>query len=171
MTKEHEKDKKKHDKHEKKAKKDSKDEKIAELTDMLQRLQADFENYKKMCEKNNEKNVKFAAFSLVKELLPILDSFELALKNTDKKHEFAKGMELVYSQFFSTLENIGVKKINALGQKFDPYFHEVLLQDHNDEEEGTIIEELQAGYILHDAVVRHTKVKISKGKKDDNKKD
>ncbi len=140
---------------------DPKDKKIAELTDSLQRLQAEFENYKKFVERSSHDLRKYAAADLIEQLLPILDSFELALKQTKDKEKLCKGIELIYSQFHSLLEKQGLKKIDAKG-KLDPHLHEVLLKEESDKEEDTIIEELQKGYMLGDKVIRHTKVKVSK---------
>jgi len=151
--------------HKKETKVDPKDQKIAELTDTLQRLQAEFENYKKYVEKSKTDFVKYAQSDIIEKLLPILDSFELALKNTSKE-EFIKGIELIYSQLYSLLEKQGLKKIQAKG-KLDPHLHEVLLKEECDKEEDTILEELQKGYMLGDKVLRHSKVKVSK---DDSKK-
>lgn len=140
-----------------------KDKKIKELTELLQRLQADFENYKKRVENQSKEFVKIANKDIIVKLLPILDNFELALRNDDNKEEFAKGVELIFSQFYSTLEKEGLKKIDAKEKKFDPYKHEALLQEEADEE-GIVLEELQKGYELNGVVVRHTKVKVSKRK-------
>ena len=141
---------------------DEKDKKIAELTDSLQRLQAEFENYKKYVEKQSCDFKKYAKADVILEILPILDSFELALKNTSNKEEFVKGVELIYSQLFSTLEKEGLQQIKAEGHKLDPIKHEVLLKEKSDKEEDTIIEELQKGYTLGDKVIRHSKVKVSR---------
>ena len=137
--------------------------KVQELTDSLQRLQAEFENYKKRIEKEKLEFVKFANEELVLRILPVIDSFELALQNTNSHDEFVKGIKLIYTQLFSMLESLGVQKIKAQGEKFDPYKHEVLLQEQSNREEGIIIEELQKGYLLGEKVIRHAKVKISKG--------
>ena len=147
----------------KKEKKNPEQEK--ELTETLQRVQADFENYKKQVEKRAPEMEKMATKKVISELLPILDSFELALKNKDCK-EFADGIELVYSQFFSALEKQGLKTINTQGEKFDPFKHEALLKEESKEPEDTIIDELQKGYTLNDEVIRFTKVKLSKGKQE-----
>ncbi|MBN2112371.1 nucleotide exchange factor GrpE [Candidatus Woesearchaeota archaeon] len=140
-----------------------------ELIETLQRVQADFENYKKRVEKEKKEFTKIACSGIISEILPILDTFELALKNTDDKEEFTKGVEMIYSQLFSTLEKIGLKPIESEGKKFDPYLHEALMQEESDKEEGTVIEEFQKGYLLNGKVIRHSKVKISKKKeaKDD----
>lgn len=146
---------------------DPKQEKIKELTETLQRLQAEFENYKKRIDKEKSEFVKFSKQELILKLLPTLDSFELAIKNKDKK-DFLKGVELIFSQLYSALESEGLKPIKALGEKFNPYKHEVLMQEVSDKEEDIVLEELQKGYMLNDKVLRHTKVKVSK--KDDKQK-
>ena len=94
--------------------KDKKDE-VKELTEDLQRLQAEFENYKKRVDKEKEDFLKYAKASIIDKLLPVLDSFEIALKN-DKDHaKFKKGMEMIYAQFFSLLESEGLRPIKAEG--------------------------------------------------------
>jgi len=138
-----------------------KDNKINELTDDLQRLQADFENYKKQCEKQNTNFRKYATQEIILKLLPLLDSFELALRKPENNNNFVKGVELIYSQLFQILEQEGVRKIEALNKKLDPYKHEVMLKEKSDKD-NIIIEELQKGYMLHDKVLRHSKVKIGK---------
>lgn len=146
-------------------KQDNKDNLVSELADYkehLQRLQAEFDNYRKRIEKERAEYGKFANHELMFKLLAILDSFELALKNTNKEDEFAKGIELIYSQFYSLLEKEGLKKIEALNKKFDPNYHEVLLIENSGKEEDIILEELQKGYMLNNKVLRYSKVKISK---------
>ncbi|MFH2028173.1 MAG: nucleotide exchange factor GrpE [Nanoarchaeota archaeon] len=142
------------------SKEDIKDVKIAELTDSLQRLQAEFENYRKYVEKEKNEFRKYAKADIIDKILPILDSFELAFKSTADKEKFIKGMELIYSQFFSILEKEGLKKIKTEG-KCDPNLHEVLLKEKSDKEEDMIIEELQKGYMLNDKILRYAKVKVS----------
>ncbi|MDP7140828.1 MAG: nucleotide exchange factor GrpE [Candidatus Woesearchaeota archaeon] len=145
-----------------KEKSEKKTEKDKDLTENLQRLQAEFENYKKRCEKERVEFVKYAKEEIIKNLLPVLDSFEFALKNKCNKEEFAKGVERIFAQLFSVFEQEGVRHIESLGKKFDPYKHEVLLQEKSDKEESIIIEELQKGYMINDRIIRHTKVKVSK---------
>lgn len=141
---------------------DPKDAKINELTEGLQRLQADFENYRRLIEKQRRELVEYAHADLIEKLLPILDSFELALKNRDKKEDFIKGVELIFAQLYQFLEKEGLRKIEAEGKKFDPYRHEVLMTEKSDKEEDVILEELQKGYMLCNKVIRHSKVKVSK---------
>ena len=136
-----------------------------EYLDHLQRLQAEFENYKKRIDRENAEFVKYAKAELVYKLLPLLDTFEIALKNTSDKEKFVKGIEIVYAQLFSTLESEGLKPINTVGKKFDPYLHEALLKVESEQPEGMILEEFQKGFTLHGEVIRHAKVKISSGKK------
>ena len=156
----------------KKEKKPTEKEVTADLTDTLQRTQAEFENYKKRVDKEKAEFVKYAKAELVQRLLPTIDTFEIALKLTKDNEKFVKGMEMVYAQLISTLQSEGLKPIDTMGKKFDPYLHEVMLKEKSDKDEGIILEELQKGYMLNDKVLRHSKVKVSEkdNKKDPNKK-
>ena len=138
-------------------------EKIHELTNLLQRLQADFENYKKQVGQQRKDYETIIKIEFIKKMLPILDSFELALKNHQNHEKFVKGVELIFAQLYSTLENEGLRPITATG-KFDPYKHEVLLKEDSDKEDDTILEELQKGYMMKGVVIRHSKVKVAKKK-------
>ncbi len=138
-----------------------KDKKLEEMTDTLKRLQAEFENYKKRIDKEKIEFVKYAHADVIESMLPVLDSFEIALKNTNDKEKFVEGIKMIYAQFYSILEAEGLKPIKATGEKFDPYKHEVLMKEESDKPEETILEEFQKGYMLNDRVLRHSKVKIS----------
>ncbi len=149
---------------------ETKEEKeLRELTDTLQHLQAEFENYKKRAAKENCELIKCASEDLILRILPIIDNFEIALKSCREKDGFYKGMELIYSQLIDTLHSQGLKHIDCIGKKFDPYYHEVLLTEESNEPENKILEELQKGYMLNDKVIRHSKVKIAKKKKEEEK--
>ncbi len=137
------------------------DHSIAELTEALQRLQAEFENYKKRVEKESREFVKCANASLIIKILNTIDTFEIALRNTDDHEKFVKGVEMIYAQLISTLESEGLRPIGAVGKKFDPYLHEVMLKQKSDKEEGFVLEELQKGYMLNGKVLRYSKVKVS----------
>jgi len=89
-----------------------------------------------------------------------LDDFERSLTSMKNKEDL-KGLELIYKNFLKILKTFGLKKIEAVGKKFDPYYHEVLLKEKSDKEEGIILEEFQSGYLLNGKVIRHSKVKIS----------
>lgn len=135
---------------------------IADLTNTAQRLQAEFENYKKWVEKEKAELIKTASKSIIAHVLPVLDSFELAIKNKDKVQDFIKGMELIYAQLHDILAKEGLRPIEALHQKFDPYKHEVLLHEERDDiqQDDIITEEFQKGYMLNEYVLRHSKVKV-----------
>ena len=152
-------------------KKDEKQEKLDELTDTLQHLQAEFENYKKRAAKESYELIKCANEDLILRILPIIDNFEIALKSCREKDGFYKGIEIIYSQLIDTLHSQGLKHIECVGKKFDPYYHEVLLTEESNEPENKILEELQKGYMLNDKVIRHSKVKISKKKGEEAKKE
>jgi len=140
---------------------------IDELTDTLKRVQAEFENYKKRAEKENIQLIKNANANLIKDLLPVLDSFELAIKNSNNINnpdvlKFKKGMELIYAQLFSILADQGLRIIDTENKHFDPYKHEVLMVKECEKEDDMILQEFQKGYMLNDFVLRHSKVMISK---------
>ena len=132
-----------------------------EQIDTLKRLQAEFENYKKWNAREKSDFTKYAHADVIAQMLPVLDSFEIALKNTNDKDKFIEGMKIVYAQFYSMLESQGLKPIKATGERFDPYRHEVLMKEESDKPEETILEEFQKGYMLNDKVLRHSKVKVS----------
>ena len=131
---------------------------IKELTDSLQRLQAEFDNYRKRQDREIEEKKHKIKAEIIQKLLPVLDSFEQAFKNHD---ESIDGWERIYAQLMDTFEQEGLKAITTKG-KFDPHQHEVLLVEPSEQEEGTIIQELQRGYTYYGQIIRTSKVKISK---------
>jgi len=145
---------------------DSRETQIIELIDTLKRLQAEFENYKKRADKECVNTIKNANSELIKELLPVLDSFELALKNENCENpevaKFHKGLELIYTQLYSILEDQGLRSIDTKNQRFDPFRHEVLMVKESNEQEDKILQEFQKGYFLNENVLRHSKVMIAK---------
>ncbi len=126
----------------------------------LKYMQADFENYKKRFERERENIIRLANERLIKQLLPIIDDFERALESM-KNEKDKKGLSLIYKNFLNLLEKNGLKKIEALGKKFDPYYHEAILKEKSEKEENTILEEIQKGYTLNSKVIRHAKVKVA----------
>ena len=153
---------------EKKQKKESKKEEI-NYKELLQRNQANFENYRKQQEKRIVDIRKMAAKDIILQVLPIIDNFELALKNTTcERTDFVQGIELIYSQLHSLLENNNLKIIETKNEVFDPFYHEALMKVNSELPENTIMEELQKGFTLHDKVIRHAKVKVSNGKNNAN---
>lgn len=149
----------------KKEKKDPKDAKIEELTDRLQRNMAEFDNYRKRTEKEKSAMFEIGARDIIEKILPVVDNFErglAAVPEEDKGAPFAEGMEKIYKQLMKTLEDAGVKPIEAVGQPFDPNFHNAVM--HIDDEslgENTIAMELQKGYTYRDTVVRHSMVQVA----------
>src|SRR3989338_3433219 len=132
---------------------------------MLQRLQADFENYKKRVEKEKIDSKEIVRIDVIKKMLPLMDSFEQALLahpkiegETKENTSLRKGLELLYSQLFSALKAEGVQKMECVGKKFDPFLHEVLMQVESEKPDGIIIQEYQPGYKMKDFVLRHSKV-------------
>ena len=137
---------------------------LQELTELLQRTQANFENYRKQTEKRIEDIKQMAAKDVIVQLLPLIDNFELALKNAHvHPEEFVKGIELIYSQLSGVLQQVGVKPIMTEKTTFDPYLHEALLKVESSQPANTILEEFQRGFTLHGQVIRHARVKISSG--------
>ena len=147
-------------------------EEKAELADeylsRLKYLQADFENYKKM-EARDRKNYEMSATErLIKNLLPVIDAFEIAIESAKKnysKSSFIKGIELIHSDLLSVLDKEGLKQIKAVGKNFDPYYNEVTMTViNNDLQEDTVVEEHEKGYMLGSKVIRTSKVTVSKVK-------
>ncbi|MBI2142854.1 nucleotide exchange factor GrpE [Candidatus Woesearchaeota archaeon] len=142
---------------------------LDDYKESLQRLQAEFENYKKRVEKEKLQFRQFAAAEIVKSFLPVLDSFELALKSVNaggsgNDEKVIKGLELLYAQFYSALESQGLRPIKAVGEKLDPYRHEVLMQEATSDsgKDGVVVEEFQKGYALNGVILRYSKVKVLK---------
>ena len=127
----------------------------------LRYMQADFENYVKRFEKEKEQIIKLANENLIKELMVILDDFEISLKQI-KDEKVKEGVEMLQKKLLKILEKHELKEIEAIGKLFDPNFHEVLYKELSEEEEDTITEEIQKGYTLHSKVIRPTKVKVAK---------
>ena len=149
---------------EKKNKKDKKDEQIADLTDKLTRQMAEFDNYRKRTEKEKSAMYEIGAKDIVEKILPVVDNFERGLQSVaeeNKEDPFVQGMDKIYKQLMTTLEGIGVKPIEAVGQEFNPDFNNAVMQVENDElESGTVAQELQKGYTYRDSVVRHSMVAV-----------
>ncbi len=129
------------------------------------RAQADFDNFRRRTLKEKEDFAKYASAKLVTELLPVLDNFERALATEQASSEaesFIKGVDMIFRQLGQVLEQEGVKPMEAVGQSFNPEFHQAVMTVDTDEyEEGVVVEELQKGYMLKDKVLRPAMVKVS----------
>ena len=149
----------------KKDKKDPKDAQIEDLTDRLRRTMAEFDNFRKRTEKEKSAMFEIGAKDIIERILPVIDNFERGLASIPedaKGSAFANGMEMIYKQLLKNLEDAGVKSIEALGQQFDPNFHNAVM--HIEDEkfgENIISQELQKGYMYRDSVVRHSMVQVA----------
>ena len=148
-----------------KKKKDKKDTQIEDLTDKLRRQMAEFDNFRKRTEKEKSGMFEMGAKSVVEKLLPVVDNFERGLASVpedQKEDPFVAGVDKVYKQLLTVFDELGVKPIEAVGQPFDPNFHNAVMHVEDDEQgENVVIEEFQKGYMYHDSVVRHSMVKVA----------
>ncbi len=148
-----------------KKKKDKKDEQIEELTDRLKRQMAEFENFRKRSEKEKAQMFDMGAKTIVEKILPVIDNFErgfTTVDETDKEDAFVVGMDKVYKQMVAALEEVGVKSIEAVGQEFNPDFHNAVMHVEDEElGDNVVAEELMKGYMYRDTVVRHSMVKVA----------
>ena len=148
----------------KKDKKSKQEEKIAELSDRVQRQMAEFDNFRKRTEKEKAQMFEVGAKSIIEKILPVVDNFERGLSavpDDAKGDPFVEGMDKIYKQLMTELENLEVKPIEAVGTEFDPEFHNAVMQVESDEfESGIVAQELQKGYMYRDSVVRHSMVAV-----------
>ncbi|SFI62076.1 molecular chaperone GrpE [Paenibacillus sp. UNC496MF] len=151
---------------------DGADGRIAELTKLADenqqrylRAQADFDNFRRRTAKEREELAQYASMKLVGQLLPVVDNFGRAIeaaKAGGDVESFSKGVEMIFRQLEGVLEAEGLKPMNAVGQPFNPDFHQAIMQVESDEhEEGIVVEEVQQGFMLKDKVLRPAMVKVS----------
>lgn len=149
----------------KEKKKDKRDEQIEDLTDRLKRQMAEFENFRKRTDKEKSQMYDMGAKSVVEKVLPVIDNFErglAAVPEEQKEDPFVDGMDKIYRQMMTMLEEIGVKPIEAVGTEFNPDFHNAVMHVEDEESgENIIVEEFQKGYMYRDSVVRHSMVKVA----------
>ena len=147
-----------------KKKKDKKDEQIEELNDRVKRQMAEFDNFRKRSEKEKSMMFDMGAKNVIEKILPVVDNFErgfTTVEESDKDDAFVQGMQQVYKQLMTELEAIGVTPIEAIGQEFNPDFHNAVMQVESDEyESGIIAHEFMKGYMYKDTVVRHSMVGV-----------
>ncbi|MBU2597594.1 MAG: nucleotide exchange factor GrpE [Actinobacteria bacterium] len=145
---------------------DEKDNKLNDYIDTLQRLQAEFENYRKRILKEQSKSKTLANMDLIKKLLPILDDLEKAIiskENKDEVKAIIDGIDIIYKEFDQILNKEGVREVYSEGEIFDPRCHHAIMQIESDKhEEGTVLEVLQKGYLLNNTLLRPATVKVSK---------
>ena len=156
------KEKKKKEKADKKQ--DALKTKIDELEDRVKRQMAEFDNFRKRTEKEKTAMFETGAKSVIEKILPVVDNFErglAAVPEDEKESAFVEGMNKVYKQLMTELDNMGVKPIEAAGKEFDPNFHNAVMHVEDEEYgENVVMEEFQKGYMHHDTVIRHSMVKV-----------
>jgi len=134
-----------------------------EYLSRLKYLQADFENYKKRVVREREQYEMCATETLIQNLLPIIDTLECAIASASNNTAFEEGIALIHKDLITVLAKEGLKPIAAVGEKFDPYKHEVIMTVTDDDHlEDTILEVFEKGYMLGSKVIRTSKVKVSK---------
>lgn len=145
-------------------KQDALKEKIDELEDRVKRQMAEFDNFRKRSEKEKTAMFETGAKSVIEKILPVVDNFERGLATVPEEEKtlpFVEGMEMIYKQLITELEKIEVKPIPAVGEEFNPDFHNAVMQVESKEyESGVIAQELQKGYTYRDSVVRHSMVAV-----------
>lgn len=139
---------------------------VAQLKDQLLRKVAEFENFRRRTRDEKDALLKFGAESLILDLLPVIDDFERSLAS-GKEHpdfeSFYKGVEIIYGKLLRTLENRGLKPMDSVGKPFDVDYHDALMQiPRADVEAGTVLDQVEKGYLLHDKVIRHAKVTVAR---------
>lgn len=144
-------------------KQDAMKQKVDELEDRVKRQMAEFDNFRKRTEKEKAAMFETGARSVIEKILPVVDNFERGLATVvgEKDNGFADGMQMIYKQLMTELDALGVKPIEAVGQEFDPNYHNAVMQVESEEyESGIIAQELQKGYMYRDTVVRHSMVAV-----------
>lgn len=144
--------------------KEDAEQKVAQLTDKLMRTAAEFDNYKKRTARERDEFFKVAVCDTVEQLIPVLDNLDRAVvaaeENGDLK-ALLDGIKMIQKQFVEALNAIGVEKIEAVGQPFDPEKHNAVMTEDSDQPENTVLDELMKGYQYKDKIVRHSMVKVS----------
>ena len=145
-------------------KKDKKDIQIEELNDRLVRNMAEFDNFRKRSEKEKSQMFEIGAKSIVEKILPVIDNFERglgAITEEEKESAFVQGIEQIYKQFTTALEEVGVTPIEAVGKEFNPEYHNAVMHGEDENYGDNIIsDEFQKGYMYKESVVRHSMVKV-----------
>ena len=157
---------------------DSQEKKIAELNDKVLRLLAENQNVRKNQEKEKEDILKYGSFNFSSQILNLTDNLDRAFsifKNNEKFKdkeflEITNGIELIEKELLSTLEKNNITYIDCLNKKFDPNFHQALSEIDSEKEPGTVVEEVQKGYMLHDRLLRPSLVNVAKSSKKEEKK-
>lgn len=137
---------------------------VEELEDRTKRQMAEFENFRKRSDKEKAQMFSMGEQSVLEKILPVIDNFERGFDTVapeDENDAFVDGMRKIYAQLIKQMEDLGVTPIKALGEDFDPAFHNAVMQVQSDEyEPGKVGQELLKGYMYHDSVLRHSMVGV-----------
>ena len=133
-----------------------------ELKELLLRRQAEFDNFRKRTERERSEYLQYAGMELVKDLLPVLDDFDRALKIECSSPEYAKGVEMIYSRMYETMKKMGLEPVESVGKPFDPHMHQAVERvETADAEDGTVLAEFQRGYLFKGKMLRPSMVKVA----------
>jgi molecular chaperone GrpE len=143
----------------------AKSDEVKNLNDKYLRLAAEFENYKRLAQRDQREQVKFANENVLRELLPVVDNLHRAVtfsKSPSGSNKLVEGVELTLKQFIESLSKFGVKQITSVGELFDPARHQAVASvESKDKPEHTVVEEHQSGYLLHDRILRPAMVTVA----------
>lgn len=144
-------------------------EEVAELKDRAARTLADFENFRRRVDRERQEDRRYAAFDILREFLAVLDNMERALESEGSTDDLKVGVELIHRQMKDLMKTAGVERISSMGEEFDPRFHEAVTH-HEDSSVPvpTVSGELQAGYLMHDRLMRPSVVKVAMPPESDN---
>ncbi len=133
-----------------------------DLQDRVLRLQAEFDNFRKRTEKDRADFAQYAGMEVVREILPVLDNFDLALKADASGKDYVKGVEMIYDRLASTLKKMGLEPIETKGAAFDPHLHQAVEKvQTEDAEDHTVISDFQRGYKFKGKLLRPSMVKVA----------
>lgn len=137
-------------------------EEIRQLNELILRKQAEFENIRKRMAKEKEEFLQYSIFSTLESLLPVLDGFKMAIKSPGEGENYRKGVEIIYQQFLSTLQRLGIEPIETKDQFFDPNLHEAVAAVDTDLfEDQQIVDEMQAGFMFKQRLLRAARVRVA----------
>ena len=133
-----------------------------DLKEMLLRRQAEFDNFRKRTEREKAEYLQFAGMDLVKDLLPVLDDFDRALKTECASPQYVKGVEMIHSRMYESMKKLGLEPIETAGVAFDPNFHQAVERvETTDAEDGAVLGEFQRGYMFKGRLLRPSMVKVA----------
>jgi molecular chaperone GrpE len=133
-----------------------------ELKELLLRRQAEFDNFRKRTERERSEYLQYAGMELVRDMLPVLDDFDRALKTECSSPEYARGVEMIYNRMYETLKKMGLEPVESVGKPFDPHMHQAVERvETKDAEDGTILAEFQRGYLFKGKMLRPSMVKVA----------